>query len=99
MGMCATLYYNTILVQIWKKISEFLSGHESSTATTSAVVVIEATELLEEDEGEDRVWTQASVVGSEALPQTEDTLVLDQPGQDILLRGIIKSKSQWHYTI
>ena len=34
------------------------------------------------------MWAQASVVRSEAFPETEETFLLDQPAQDILLRDI-----------
>ena len=39
--------------------------------------------LLEEDEGEDGVRAQAEVVRGEALPQREETLVLDNLPQNI----------------
>lgn len=78
--------YNIRIIERW----ESLSSHERSSASSSAVVVVETTELLEEDKGEDSVWSEASVVGSESLPQTEEAFVLDQFTQNFLLweRGI-----------
>ena len=39
--------------------------------------------LLEEDEGEDGVGPETEVVRGEALPQREETLVLDNLAQNI----------------
>ena len=100
-----TFYYYLVYTDLQK--TNFSSGHKSSASTTSAVVVVETTELLEEDEGENRVWSKTSIVRSEALPQTEETFIFDQPGQNILLReenrnGIMCCKMLLHmymYTI
>ncbi len=40
--------------------------------------------LLQKDEGDDRVWSKTSVVGSETLPQTEEAFVSYCFAQDIL---------------
>ena len=61
------------------------SSHNSSSPTTTAVVVVETSELLEENEREHCVWTEASVVRSEAFPETEEAFFLDQRAQDVLL--------------
>ena len=61
-----------------------LSSHEGPAPSSSAVVVVETTELLEEDKGEDSVGSEARVVGSEPLPQTEEPFIPDQFTQDFL---------------
>lgn len=62
----------------------WLSGHKSSTSTASAVVIVETSELLEEDEGEDGVRSESGVVWRKPFPETKEPFLLDQLTQHLL---------------
>ena len=64
--------------------NQCLSSHERTSSTSSAVVVVESSELLQEHKGQDSVGTQTGIVGSEAFPETEEPLILDQLPQNLL---------------
>lgn len=55
-----------------------------ATSATEEETPVGLVHLLQEDEGEDGVGTQAGIVRCEALPQAEEALVADNLEQDIL---------------
>ena len=78
----------------WAKFHKFWHGtsHSSNILTLQStgapldaedLVLVGFVHLLEEDEGEDGVRAQPEVVRGEALPQREETLVLDNLAQNI----------------
>lgn len=61
-------------LRIGPRIS-FRSQSGFRSFATHEVLIVEPIKLLQENECQDGVWTQTSIIGGEALPQGEDSLV------------------------
>lgn len=55
-----------------------------STLVLEDVAFVRWIHLLQEDEGEDCVWTETGVVRGEALPQTKETFISNHFSKNIL---------------
>ena len=65
------------------QLQHFSSQSAGAALDAEDVELVRLVHLLEEDEGEDGVRAQPEVVRGEALPQREETLVLDNLAQNI----------------